>query len=161
MKNYSIRLAVGAFSAMLLSGCNTVSSEQALRSQPTSISNEDKISSILDAAPEFDPFGFQALTLSDVEENLVELAKKTLDIGNRLTVTSVGLDSLASEAGLKEGDVIVSINKEYISKGQTATTRLKNQIVPRIDWSIPIEILVIRDGFAMRMEFPVRLDIAS
>ncbi len=61
--------------------------------------------------------------------------------------------TLASQAGLMRGDVIVSINGSNIKRGQEGVHALKNEITPKIDWSLPVQVLIIRDGGAIELEF--------
>jgi C-terminal processing protease CtpA/Prc len=90
----------------------------------------------------------------------VDWARVELEIGERLKVISIDQGSLVSQAGLMQGDVIVSINDLHIRRGHEGVDTLTNKITPEIDWPQPVRILVIRDGGAIELEFPAS-DVAN
>jgi len=106
------------------------------------------------SAPKFEPFGFSAHNLSTLEEEYADWARMEMEIGERLMVISVEQDSPASKAGLKRGDVIVEINESHVRRGHKALETLNEIIAPEIDWTQPVQVLIIRDGGAMELEFP-------
>lgn len=155
-----LRIAV-LFGALLHAGGSTFSKERVSETETNLNSDQQLIATVVDSAPKFAPFGFKAITLSDLEGNLAQWARKKLDLSDRLQVVSVDENSPASDAGLKMGDVIISINNEYVTKGKAGVAFLRTHITPEINWSHPVELIVIRDGSTIQLEIPKQKGSAS
>lgn len=154
MKAKTIACGALVFVIGLLSGRGTTTNEPQKPIHGKLLLTPSEVVAALTSAPKFDPFGFSAHNLSTLNEQYADWARMELEIGERLMVISVDSDSLASQAGLKQGDVIVSIDHSRIKLGQPGIETLLNEITPEIDWSRPVNILIIRNGSALELQFP-------
>lgn len=155
MKKTTIAYGMLTLATCLVTGCTTTNQNPDQTVHGSIILKPTEIAAAIASAPKFDPFGFSAHNLSTLDEEHTDWARMELEIGERLKVISIDQGSLASQAGLMRGDVIVSINGSNIKRGQEGVDDLKNEITPKIDWSLPIRVLIIRDGGAIELEFPV------
>lgn len=155
MDTTAIACAALVVVASALSGCGTTTSlkqESVARAKLTLSPAE--VADAMRSAPKFEPFGFSAHNLSTLEKEYEDWARMEMEIGERLKVISVEQGSPASKAGLKQGDVIVEINESHVRRGLQAIESLNDIIAPEIDWTKPVQVLIIRDGGAMELEFP-------
>ena len=154
MKITTIACGAVVVVASLLSGYGATTSDARKPIHGKLVLTPTEVVAALASAPKFDPFGFSAHNSSTIDKQYADWARMELEIGERLQVISVDKGSLASKAGLRQGDVIVSIDGSHVQRGQKGIDTLVNVITPEIDWSHPVRILVIRDGGAIELEFP-------
>ena len=158
IKTTTIACGVIVAVAGLLSGWGTTTSQARKPIHGKLVLTPSEVVAALASAPTFEPFGFTAHNSSTIDEQYADWARMELKIGERLKVISVEQGSLASKAGLRQGDIIVSIDGTHVQRGQQGIDTLVNEIIPEIDWSHPVRILVIRDGGAIELEFPATAD---
>ncbi len=150
------KIACGAIVvvASFMCGCGTTSTDPKINFQGKLAPESYKAVEALASAPRFDPLGFTAHNSSTISEATVDRPIADLKIGERLQIISVEQDSPASLAGLRRGDVIISIDEKNVTKGKQGVLTLRNEIIPNIDWTQPVGFLVIRDGTTLQFEFP-------
>ncbi len=105
-------------------------------------------------APRFPALGFAAQCVSNLDSEKGACTLDALDPKDRLTVLFVEEDSLANEAGLAAGDIVISVAGIYLSKGKTAIARLEEEVIPTLDESDTVAFLVIRDGYTRELTAP-------
>ena len=154
------RSIIGAATGVLmglLAGCGTTSSEVSSQTREAPlILDAGDVAAAIASAPRFKLFGFSAHNLSTVPEEHQQWAKASMAIGERLMIISVEQNSLASQAGLQRGDILVSIGGVHICKGASGVAILQNNIAAQIEWSEPVKIVVIREGGAIELSLPAR-----
>ncbi len=74
-------------------------------------------------------FGFTVWSVFNVEDNYKETAKSLYKLHSGLTIKNVGTRSPASRAGLKSGDLILSLNGKKIKKGPEAKKELYKKLI--------------------------------
>ena len=101
--------------------------------------------------PAIETIGLVVDNIYSISEEKWNVAKRDLQIGERLQVIDVLEISLAAKAGLEPGDRILQINGTYVPKTKDAAAFIATEIAPTLDHSQPISFLVIRGRTALEL----------
>ena len=91
-------------------------------------------------------YGFDFWNQDSVDKSLKEATKARYNLGEAYSVLSVAADSPAAKAGMKEGDVLVSLNDWLIPIGKESEKQLNLKLTEYGKDLTPVQFTVARNG---------------
>lgn len=91
-------------------------------------------------------YGFNFWNQNSVDASLKEATKARYNLGETFSVLNVAPNTPAFNAGLKEGDVLVSLNSWLIPIGKESEKQLSKKLVEYGKDLAPLEITVLRNS---------------
>lgn len=139
-----------AFSVLTF-GCKSTQQSTAAQNKSQLIA---KIETELKSNQIIEPLGLRLNNIYALNEELQPIAKNELGLNGRLQVMEVVPNSIASRAGFKTGDHLVDIGGIHIPRDRQAFNTMLTSIMPSLDFSKPMQVIVLRDGLGTMLSLP-------
>ncbi|MFC7513397.1 M48 family metalloprotease [Herbaspirillum sp. GCM10030257] len=99
--------------------------------------------------------GFTAKNRYSYSNEYIAAAQKVLGLGDKLRIMGVLAGSGAANAGVRAGDVLLSVEDRILPEGENAERQAASVLAPLVTGRSSVKIAVLRDGSNVTLNVPL------